>query len=68
MYEKHCSKCQGQRLKRESLNFKIDNYTISDLHIYDISELYSYISILETKLDSQKNLSGMKSSKNLKPV
>ena len=68
MYEKHCSKCQGQRLKRESLNFKIDNYTISDLAHLDISELYSYISILETKLDSQKKLSGKKSSKNLKPV
>ena len=54
MYEKHCSKSQGKRLKRESLNFKIDNYTISDLVNLNIYELYSYISILETKLDSQK--------------
>ena len=66
MYEKHCSKCQGQRLKRESLNFKIDNYTISDLAHLDISELYSYISILETKLDSQKKAIGQEIIKELK--
>ena len=66
MYEKHCSKCQGQRLKRESLNFKIDNYTISDLANLDISELYSYISILETKLDSQKKAIGQEIIKELK--
>ena len=66
MYEKHCSKCQGQRLKRESLNFKIDNYTISDLAHLDISELYSYISTLETKLDSQKKAIGQEIIKELK--
>ena len=66
MYEKDCSKCKGQRLKRESLNFKIDNYTISDLAHLDISELYSYISILETKLDSQKKAIGQEIIKELK--
>ena len=66
MYEKLCSKCQGQRLKKESLNFKIDNYTISDLAHQDISELYSYISILETKLDSQKKAIGKEIIKELK--
>ena len=66
MYEKHCSKCKGQRLKRESLNFKIDNYTISDLTHMGISELYSYISILETKLDSQKKAIGHEIIKELK--
>tara|TARA_B100001093_G_scaffold520221_1_gene613749 strand:+ start:5219 stop:8044 length:2826 start_codon:yes stop_codon:yes gene_type:complete len=66
MYEKHCSKCKGQRLKRESLNFKIDNYTISDLTNIGISELYSLISILETKLDSQKKAIGHEIIKELK--
>ena len=66
MYEKYCSKCQGQRLKRESLNFKIDNCTISDLTHMSISELYSYISILETKLDSQKKAIGHEIIKELK--
>ena len=66
MYEKHCSKCQGQRLIRESLNFKIDNYTISDLSHMGISELYSFISILETKLDSQKKAIGYEIIKELK--
>ena len=66
MYEKHCSKCQGQRLRRESLNFKIDNYTISDLTHMGISELYSYISILETKLDLQKKAIGHEIIKELK--
>ena len=66
MYERHCSKCQGQRLKRESLNFKIDKYTISDLAHLDISELYSYISTLETKLDPQKKAIGQEIIKELK--
>ena len=66
MYEKQCSKCQGQRLKRESLNFKIDNYTISDLAHLDISELYSYVSTIETKLDSQKKAIGKEIIKELK--
>ena len=66
MNEKQCSKCQGQRLKRESLNFKIDNYTISDLSHLDISELYSYISTIETKLDSQKKAIGQEIIKELK--
>ena len=66
MYEKHCSQCQGQRLKIESLNFKIDNYTISDLAHLDISELYSYISLLETKLDSHKKSIGQEIIKEIK--
>lgn len=66
MYEKNCSRCQGHRLKNESLNFKIDKYTISDLAHLDISELYSYISILETKLDTQKKAIGQEIIKELK--
>ena len=66
MNEKQCSKCQGQRLKRESLNFKIDNYTISDLSHLDISELYSYVSTIERKLDSQKKAIGKEIIKEIK--
>ena len=66
MYEKNCSKCEGHRLKNESLNFKIDNYTISDLAHLDISELYSFISVLETKLDAQKKAIGQEIIKELK--
>ena len=66
MNEKQCSKCQGQRLKRESLNFKIDNYTISDLSHLDISELYSYVSTIERKLDSQKKAIGQEIIKEIK--
>ena len=66
MYQKHCSKCHGQRLKKESLNFKIDNYSITDLANLDISELYSYISMLETKLDSTKKAIGQEIIKELK--
>ena len=66
MYEKNCSRCHGHRLKNESLNFKIDKYTISDLAHLDISELYSYISILETKLDTQKKAIGQEIIKELK--
>ncbi len=66
MYEKHCSECRGQRLKRESLNFKIDSYTISDLTQMNISELYLYISLLEKKLDSQKKAIGQEIIKEIK--
>ena len=66
MYEQHCSECRGQRLKRESLNFRIDGYTISDLTQMNISELYSYISFLETNLDSQKKAIGQEIIKELK--
>ena len=66
MYEQNCTTCDGHRLKKESLNFKIDNYTISDLAHLDISELYSYVSILETKLDSQKKAIGQEIIKELK--
>ena len=66
MYEQHCSECRGQRLKRESLNFRIDGYNISDLTQMNISELYSYISFLETNLDSQKKAIGQEIIKELK--
>ena len=66
MYEQHCSECRGQRLKRESLNFRIDGYTISDLTQMNISELYSYISFLETNLDSQKKAIGQEIIKELR--
>ena len=37
-----CEICLGSRLKRESLNFKISRFTISDLVKMDLNNLYDY--------------------------
>jgi excinuclease ABC subunit A len=37
--EKVCPECEGQRLKKESLHFRIGNQSIADLARMDISEL-----------------------------
>jgi excinuclease ABC subunit A len=52
----HCPECDGQRLKRESLNFKIDNKNISDLANYDLVKLDKWISKLEKSLDDKKKV------------
>ncbi len=52
----HCPECNGQRLKRESLNFKIDNKNISDLANYDLVKLDKWISKLENTLDEKKKV------------
>ena len=53
--KKKCSSCDGKRLKKESLSFKINNKSISDLNQMDILKLSSWLSTAEKKLnDSQK--------------
>ena len=51
-----CDECNGLRLKKESLFFKIDNKNISELANYDLLKLNKWIDKLEDKLDDKKRL------------
>ena len=54
MDEVTCSSCEGKRLKKESLHFKIDNKNISDLAKLDINELAVWFHNLDAKLSERQ--------------
>ena len=54
MDEVVCSSCEGNRLKKESLHFKINNKSISDLAKLDINELAEWFKNLDTKLSERQ--------------
>ncbi|MFV0521452.1 MAG: excinuclease ABC subunit UvrA [Mangrovibacterium sp.] len=49
-----CPECNGQRLKKESLHFKIDNKNISELASLDIAELSAWFNDLESRLSTRQ--------------
>lgn len=49
-----CPECQGKRLKNESLQFKIDGMTISDMAEMDLLMLQEWFSKAEKKFDERK--------------
>lgn len=49
-----CKECNGQRLKRESLSYKIWNKNISEVANLDISELKEWLEHVEEHLDKTK--------------
>ena len=54
MLKSNCKVCNGKRLKKESLNFKILNKNISEVSDMSFIRLNDWISILLKKLDSKK--------------
>ena len=54
MNEVTCGTCEGNRLKKESLHFKIDNKNISDLAKLDINELAEWFQNLDPKLSERQ--------------
>ena len=52
--ETTCPECNGQRLKKESLYFRIDNKNISELAGLDISELSEWLDNLEERLSDRQ--------------
>ncbi len=54
MDEITCDTCNGKRLKKEALYFKIANKNISDLAQLDISDLADWFSIIEQKLTDKQ--------------
>lgn len=54
-----CDICEGQRLNKESLNFRIAGKNISDLAVMELSDLYDWIYTTEKNLDKkQKKIAG----------
>ncbi|MCB2220119.1 MAG: excinuclease ABC subunit UvrA [Bacteroidetes bacterium] len=51
-----CLECKGQRLRKESLWFKIDEKNISELANYDLIRLNDWVDGLEAKLSDKKKL------------
>ena len=51
-----CSVCSGNRLKRESLYFKINNTSIAELNSMDIKKLRSWILSINKNLDSNQKV------------
>jgi excinuclease ABC subunit A len=54
MDEINCPVCEGTRLKKESLFFKIDNQNIAELSAMDISELTVWFQALPSKLSDKQ--------------
>ncbi len=52
--ETACPECNGQRLKKESLYFRIDGKNISELAQMDISELNEWFENLENRLSDRQ--------------
>ena len=51
-----CPDCDGARLKKESLNFKIDGKNIADLAAFDINNLGKWFENLEDRLNERQKL------------
>jgi excinuclease ABC subunit A len=56
MDELDCPECNGTRLKKEALYFKIDNYSIADLTALDIADLTQWFDELDTKLSPKQKI------------
>lgn len=54
----NCSLCEGTRLKKEALYFKIDDKNISELSEMDISVLGDWFKNIEKRLSKQQNIIG----------
>jgi excinuclease ABC subunit A len=51
-----CPKCNGSRLKKEALHFKIDSKNISELAEMGIIELNEWFRDVETRLSTKQNI------------
>jgi excinuclease ABC subunit A len=51
-----CPECNGARLKKESLHFKIDNKNISELSMLDIQALKKWFTGLEERVNDKQRI------------
>jgi excinuclease ABC subunit A len=51
-----CPECEGARLKKESLHFKLDGKNIAELSLLGISELQTWFLGLEDRLDAKQRI------------
>ena len=54
MDQQECQSCQGARLKKEALHFKIDDKSIAEVAQMDLNELYQWILELPEKLSANE--------------
>ncbi|MCS7003702.1 MAG: excinuclease ABC subunit UvrA [Cytophagales bacterium] len=54
--KKVCPTCQGSRLKKEALYFKIDDKNIAELSQMDIAQLQRWLNGIESRLSERQNL------------
>lgn len=50
-----CPECNGQRLKKEALHFRIDGKNIADLSNMDLSELKEWVDTVEQKMSKKQS-------------
>jgi excinuclease ABC subunit A len=53
-----CPECQGQRLKKEPLHYKINDQNIADLAQMDIHQLWTWFDNLEERISDRQKLIG----------
>jgi excinuclease ABC subunit A len=53
-----CPDCQGYRLKKEALHFKIDEKHIGELAVMDIRTLSEWVEDLESRMTDKQNIIG----------
>ncbi|MGN6416768.1 MAG: excinuclease ABC subunit UvrA, partial [Pseudobacter sp.] len=53
---KECPTCEGARLKKESLWFKVDNKNISELSEFNLDKLMVWFEGIETRLSDKQNV------------
>ena len=51
-----CPECQGARLNKEALHFRIDGKNIDEVSHMELSELYNWVQHVETTLDNNRRL------------
>ena len=51
-----CPKCEGTRLKKESLYFLIDHKNIAEISEMNIQELHDFFGSIEERLDARTNI------------
>ncbi|WCM42796.1 excinuclease ABC subunit UvrA [Flavobacterium sp. CBA20B-1] len=56
MDEITCPECNGSRLRKESLNFKINNQNIADLALMDLDQLGEWFGDLNNHLSSKQQM------------
>ena len=54
MQQKHCPECEGQRLKKESLHYRIMDYNIAQLAQMDLVSLKELTARMSNELDKRK--------------
>jgi excinuclease ABC subunit A len=53
-----CTECEGLRLKKESLHFRIDGKNIAELTFWDIRELHEWVKDLDERLTDRQKIIG----------